>query len=351
MRVECPSCSTSYEFADSAIGPKGRKLRCGKCGNLWHVSPPAVEPDPELTEPQEPDGSPDWDIPDMPAQADAFDAAEEPTPDETIDSDPFAEEPEAAEPGLEDWGLDEAGSEDETASNVGLLDGIDADSFASEGIRNVSDGDDDDDDGMGDAGRAKEALTTIEANVASALAAANETNSIEAAAARQAKKAGGNKQGFGGKRSRHIMGALSLVAAIALLGSVIVFRYPIVKAIPDLAALYATVGLEVNLRGLAFRDIRMLREYNDGSPVFVVEGLIENVSSRTVRLPEILFSLRDDAQSELYSWTTRLSLTALPAGEVTRFKTELTTTPASATDILVRFKDAPQRRAGLRGRQ
>lgn len=316
---------------------------------MWHASPPAAEPEPDA--PLEPDGSPDWDIPDMSTPADALDDAEEPIADAAPDEGQAPEDSEEAEPDLEDWGLDDTAAEEETESNVGLLDGIDADSFASEGIRNVSDGDADHDDGMGDAGRTKEALTTIEANVASALAAANETNSIEAAAARQAKKSGTGKQRLVGKRSRHIVGVLSLVAATVLLGSVIVFRYPIVKAVPDLAALYATIGLEVNLRGLAFRDIRMLREYNDGSPVFVVEGLIENVSSRTVRLPEILFSLRDDAEGELYSWTTRLSLTALPAGEVTRFKTELTTTPASATDILVRFKDAPQRRAGLRGRQ
>jgi len=91
----------------------------------------------------------------------------------------------------------------------------------------------------------------------------------------------------------------------------------------------------------------MLRDVSNGSPVFVVEGLIENVSGRTIRLPEVLFSLRDDAKSELFSWTNRLSLTALPPGEVTRFKTELTTAPAIATDILVRFNDSPQRRAGL----
>ncbi|MEM1047584.1 MAG: FxLYD domain-containing protein [Pseudomonadota bacterium] len=318
---------------------------------MWHASPPPAEPEPAFEEPQEPEGSPDWDIPEMSAQANTSDGADEAVADEQFDNADFDDEAETAEPDLADWGLDEATSEDEPEANVDLLDGIDANSFASEGIRNVSDGDADHEDRMGDAGRAKEALTTIEANVASALAAANETNSIEAAAARQAKKSGLGKKGLVGKRSRHVVGALSMVAAIALLGSVVVFRYPIVKAVPDLAALYATIGLEVNLRGLAFRDIRMLREYNDGSPVFVVEGLIENVSNRTVRLPEILFSLRDDAESELYSWTTRLSLTALPAGEVTRFKTELTTTPASATDILVRFKDAPQRRAGLRGRQ
>jgi len=351
MRIECPSCPTSYELDANAIPAKGRKLRCGKCSTIWRVMPP--EPEPAKEE------SNTFGTEDLAAFEAEFSETE---PDTGDDEDGMAAafEKMNAEDNSEEDGPGEDGSEDEAGEDLpsndgsgdeeakpGILAGLDADLFTSEGIRKVSDGDDDGSDGNGN-GAGKESIATIEATVASALAEANEVRSIEAMAARKEKKGGkpsksATRRLFTGK----MLGIASLAASLALVAGLVLARAPIVRAVPDLASLYAAIGLEVNLRGLAFRDIRMLRDVSNGSPVFVVEGLIENVSGRTIRLPEVLFSLRDDAKSELFSWTNRLSLTALPPGEVTRFKTELTTAPAIATDILVRFNDSPQRRAGL----
>jgi predicted Zn finger-like uncharacterized protein len=36
MKVNCPECSQHFSVPDKAIGPKGRKLRCSKCGHQWH---------------------------------------------------------------------------------------------------------------------------------------------------------------------------------------------------------------------------------------------------------------------------------------------------------------------------
>lgn len=346
MRIECPSCPTSYEIGAAAIPAKGRKLRCGKCSTVWRIMPPDPEPATEASETfgtedlaafeaefseTEPDAGNDEDG--MAAAFEKMNAEDEPDDTGERDLAPDAE-PEDAESG-------------DAEAKPGILAGLDADLFTSEGIRKVSDGDDGGPDaGGGSAG--KESIATIEATVASALAEANEVRSIEAIAARKDKKGGKpSSSAARGLLTGKMLGIASLAASLALVAGLVLARAPIVRAVPDMASLYAAVGLEVNLRGLAFRDIRMLRDVSNGSPVFVVEGLIENVSDRTVRLPEVLFSLRDDAKSELFSWTNRLSLTALPAGEVTRFKTELTTAPAIATDILVRFNDSPQRRAGL----
>lgn len=354
MRIECPSCSTSYEIDNSAIPAKGRKMRCGKCSEVWRITPPEPEPMPEPA-PKMAAEAPEADVfqnEDLAAFEAEFSEIE---PEISDDEDGMAaafdelnseiDAPDAEE-AAENWAPDPA-SDIQEEPKPGILAGLDADLFTSEGIRKVSDGDDggpeDGSDGTG-----KESIATIEATVASALAEANEVRSIEAIAARQDKKSGKSAHSIAkGVQVRKMLGFASLAASLALIAAIIMLRAPIVRAVPDLASLYSAIGLEVNLRGLAFRDIRMLREVSNGSPVFVVEGLIENVSGQTVRLPEVLFSLRDDAKSELFSWTNRLSLTALPAGEVTRFKTELTTAPAIATDILVRFNDSPQRRAGL----
>ena len=44
--------------------------------------------------------------------------------------------------------------------------------------------------------------------------------------------------------------------------------------LPQTATFYKMVGLEVNLRGLAFKDIKISNETVDGKPVLVIEGTI-----------------------------------------------------------------------------
>jgi predicted Zn finger-like uncharacterized protein len=36
MIITCPNCSTSYKIPDNSIPPDGKKVKCAKCGNLWH---------------------------------------------------------------------------------------------------------------------------------------------------------------------------------------------------------------------------------------------------------------------------------------------------------------------------
>ena len=47
MKLVCPSCESGFLVEATALGPSGRKVRCGRCGNSWLALP--VEADTERT--------------------------------------------------------------------------------------------------------------------------------------------------------------------------------------------------------------------------------------------------------------------------------------------------------------
>jgi predicted Zn finger-like uncharacterized protein len=44
MIITCPNCSTRYSLPQEKIKPGGQKVRCVKCGTVWHQEPDEPEP-------------------------------------------------------------------------------------------------------------------------------------------------------------------------------------------------------------------------------------------------------------------------------------------------------------------
>ncbi len=111
----------------------------------------------------------------------------------------------------------------------------------------------------------------------------------------------------------------------------------VVRAMPDLAGLYAAAGKPVNLRGLEFREVRTVRETHDGIALLVTEGKIANVSGRDLELPPVRLAAVGANGQELYAWTAAPSRGTLADGETLAFKSRLASPPAEARHVQVRF--------------
>jgi predicted Zn finger-like uncharacterized protein len=136
-------------------------------------------------------------------------------------------------------------------------------------------------------------------------------------------------------RQQRIFIAVSL-ASIAFI-TAIGLRTTVVRAAPELAGLYAAMGLPVNLRGLEFTDIKTTHEIQDGIPVLVIEGEVMNVTRQPVEVPRLRLAVLGPDARELYAWTALLPRSVLPEGEKLSFRSRLASPPAEGKQVLVRF--------------
>ena len=137
------------------------------------------------------------------------------------------------------------------------------------------------------------------------------------------------------------MPSFGLPTACAAMGALIlalmIWRAEVVRLLPQTATFYTMVGLEVNLRGLAFKDIKITNETVDGKPVLVIEGTIIGETKKPVELPRLRFSVRDAQGAEVYAWNAVLEQSVLKPGERAYFKSRLASPPPEGRNIDVRF--------------
>lgn len=317
MKITCPDCSTSYEIKAEALGAEGRSVKCAKCGNRWFVAPKpegddaaAFEADAadekleKQTETQDDTAQDeaDW-------AADAAEDGEEPAAPEAPADDENASEPEPAvapaspsvaeSPSSSDGGAtagDTAGNEDPADPNAADIETL-----------------------------AKRPKIKVNPNKF------------------RKNKVGAAVEWLFRRNFRRIGGVSLFASALALTAFLVLMRDTLVKQSPDLASLYQLVGMEVNLRGLEFRNLRTFMEVEDGKRVLVVEGSIRNLQEETNSVPAVRLSIRSADLQEVYAWTVEPRTQRLNGLDETRFRTILADPPTGASDIQVRFVDRGQR--------
>ena len=276
MHIVCPHCTTSYALDPATLGAAGRTVRCSRCKEVWLARPEdAVEMAPAR------------------AMASASQTAGE--------ADAAAE-----------W---EAMAQEEDSQETPVVDSPSISADWPDGDGSPPDADSD----------------------------------WASMAQDDAEDGGGGRRGswFGRflkppallrASGKPLVGLPTVCAALgALVLALVIWRVDVVRLLPQTATFYKMVGLEVNLRGLMFRDVKVTTETVEGKPVLVIEGVITGETRKPVELPRLRFSVRDAQGAEIYAWNAVLEQTVLKPGEYTWFKSRLASPPPEGRNIDIRF--------------
>jgi predicted Zn finger-like uncharacterized protein len=278
MHIVCPHCTTSYAINPATLGEAGRTVRCARCKEVWLARPEdAIEPAPAMAEAGR-------------SGRERQIAAEWNTADSGNDagSGPHIESPSIAG----GWQSDDEAPADGKADWIALMRDADDREEVEREPRGAW---------FGDLLKRKRVETPR------------------------------SRLGF-------LTGLPTTVAAMgALVVALLVWRADVVRLLPQTASFYKLAGLNVNLRGVSFKDVKVSTETVEGKPVLVIEGVIVGEARKPVELPRLRFSVRDAQGSEIYAWNTVLDQTTLQPGERAWFKSRLASPPAEAKSIDVRF--------------
>ncbi|HEY4077449.1 MAG TPA: DUF3426 domain-containing protein [Rhizomicrobium sp.] len=142
-----------------------------------------------------------------------------------------------------------------------------------------------------------------------------------------------------GPRIAVVAGWIGLIAVVLLIAvSAVRYRQDIATIWPQSAGVYSGLGLHVNASGIDFRQVTYKRESEDGQVVLAVSGLIVNAGSRELPVPQMVrVTLSDASSHELYHWTFKPSAATLRPGQSVPFATRLSSPPAAARHLEVRF--------------
>jgi len=300
MLIVCPSCATSYVIDPGSLGPAGRMVRCARCKTAWYTGESSAQ--------QQVQGF----VEDVIAEAEAREGGAPSNPRRTPPPQPPSS---IAPPHVEDdFGAEPA------APVSGLPEISRPPAFDEPPLQ------------------APELLPLPAAEapplvpIVEPVDASPDTNDIEGFAARRARMQVKRKQKR--RSSRWTAIVLTLFAVnVAMVGA----RHEVVHYLPQTASLFAAIGLPVNLRNLAFENVRVNKEEHDGVSVLVVEGTIVSTSGKAAEVPRLRFAVRNATGQEIYSWTAQPNRSVLAPGDTLPFRSRLASPPPDSNDVLVRF--------------
>ena len=135
------------------------------------------------------------------------------------------------------------------------------------------------------------------------------------------------------------LGWIGLIGVVLLIGlSAVRYRQEITVIWPQSAGVYNKLGMKVNVKGIDFAAVEYHRESEDGQVVLAVTGQIVNSGTRELPVPQtVRVTLSDGGNHELYHWNFKPEVQTLKPGQTAPFLTRLSSPPALARHMEVRF--------------
>jgi len=285
--IACPHCGTRYQVPPETLGDAGRKVACAHCGQSWMAAPGGALP--------------------APVEDDRlFSEAEE----AALDSSFAAEE---------------AALHDVPASVRQLIPRGEVP--PPEVMRSIAE--------------IKAALQVTgdkpSAPVANdALAPSKERKAAEG---KLEKRQRAFASALPAARFGRVLRGIGIGLLLAVIGGAVLFRTEVVRLLPDLAGLYETIGLKVNVVGLDFSDVSTLLSRRGDATVLGVSATIVGVEPRRLLVPPVVVTLLGEDGAPVYTWSASPRVRDLEPGEVIGFSTELASPPQAARQVRLSFAD------------
>jgi hypothetical protein len=130
---------------------------------------------------------------------------------------------------------------------------------------------------------------------------------------------------------------LAIAGCVAVVVAALAARERLAAMVPQLAPVYAGIGLPVNPLGLAIEDVSARLGEAKDKKFLVIEGRIVNLRATPMKSPDLKISVRDSAGGELYVWTTRAPARLLERAQRVKFAARLEAPPDGANDAIVQF--------------
>jgi hypothetical protein len=154
-------------------------------------------------------------------------------------------------------------------------------------------------------------------------------------------------RGLPSARLSRMLRGVGVGLLLGVIGGGVLFRAEIVRVLPDLAGLYASLGLKVNVIGLDFSDVTTLLSRRGNSDVMTVNATIYGVEPRRLVVPPVVVTLLGEDGQPVYAWSVAPKVRDLEPGEVIGFSTELPSPPATARQVRLSFADSTRALAPL----
>ena len=141
------------------------------------------------------------------------------------------------------------------------------------------------------------------------------------------------------ERTSPVFGWLLMLVSAAFLAGFFGARQQVVAAVPDLAGLYAAIGLPVNMSGLDIVEVRAAAESSGFETAFKIEGAVRNISEGDMAVPALKVDFLDRYSRLVHTIPINAPAPSLKPGMQSQFSQSIKDYPKESVSVRVTFQE------------